>query len=213
MNVRVLALGLAATIAWTAVWAYPTSTNLAPSSEVMEDGEVRLEFSTVSYGGLFRSGTERYAFSQFGLRHMEWGLDIYRCPDDDGNYKTRLALNLKARILQESKQRPTLAVGILDIGKGLTASPYAVFGKTWGRSAWHLGLGRFNDNERWWAALEYPLNSRLWFVFDRISGNDGYSGFGIYWSLNRNFELGVALGIPNKGKNDLSILLNFAWTQ
>ncbi len=210
---RVLTFGLAVTIAWTAVWAYPTSTNLVPSSEVMEEGAVRLELSTVSYGGLFRSGTERYAFSQFGWRHMEWGLDIYRYPDDDGNYKTCLAFNLKARILQESKQRPTLAVGILDVGKGLTVSPYAVLGKTWGRSIWHFGFGRFDDTERWWVAVEYPLNSQIWFAFDRLSGHDGYSSFGIYWSLNRNLELGVALGVPNKGKNDHAILLNFAWTQ
>lgn len=38
------------------VWAYPTSTNLAPSSEVMGGGEVRLEISTVSYGGFFVPG-------------------------------------------------------------------------------------------------------------------------------------------------------------
>lgn len=210
---RVLTLGLALTIAWTTVWAYPTSTNLTPSSEVMEDGEVRLEFSVVSYGGLFRSGTERYAFSQFGWRHIEWGLDIYRYPDNEGNYETRLAFNLKARILQESKQRPTLAVGVLDVGKGLTASPYAVLGKTWGRSIWHLGFGRFDGTERWWVSLEYPLNSQLWFAFDRLSGHDGCSSFGIYWSLSKNLELGIALGIPNKGGNDRSILLNFAWTQ
>ncbi len=201
------------TVMWSLVWAYPTSTNLIPSSEVMGDGEVRLEISTVSYGGLFRSGTERYFFSQFGWRCLEWGLDIYRYPDEVGNYKTCLAFNVKARVLREDKNRPTLALGILDVGKGLTASPYAVLGKTWGRTTLHLGLGRFCNNERWWVAAEYPLNSRLWFVFDRFSGHDGYSGFGVYWSLTENLEFGVALGIPNKGGNDRAILLNFSWTR
>ncbi len=210
---RVLAISLTLAIAWTVVWAYPTSTNLTPSSEVMGNGEVRLEILTVSYGGLFRSGTERYAYSQFGWRWLEWGLDIYRYLDEDGNYKTRLAFNVKARVLREDKNRPTLALGILDIGEGLTASPYAVFGKTWGRSIWHLGFGRFDDNERWWVAAEYPLNSQLWFVFDRISGRDGYSSFGVYWSLSENLEFGVALGIPNKGGNNRAILLNFSWTR
>lgn len=210
---RVLTLIFVATTAWTSVWAYPTSTNLTPSSEVMGDGEARLEISTVSYGGLFRSGTERYAFSQFGWRWLEWGCDIYRYPNDDGEYETRLAFNVKGRILRESKHRPTLAVGILDIGKGLTASPYAVIGKTLGRSVWHLGFGRFDGNERWWVAVEYPLNSRLWFVSDRLSGRDGFASFGIYWSLTENVELGVALGVPNKGGNDRAILLNLAWTR
>ncbi|MEZ8221455.1 Exopolysaccharide biosynthesis protein YbjH [Candidatus Fervidibacteria bacterium JGI MDM2 JNZ-1-D12] len=210
---RVLGIGLMVTVMWSLVWAYPTSTNLTPSSEVMGDGEVRLEISTVSYGGLFRSGTERYTYSQFGWRWLEWGLDIYRYPDEDGNYKTRLAFNVKARVLREDKNRPTLALGILDIGKGLTASPYAVLGKTWGRTTLHLGLGRFCNNERWWVAAEYPLNSRLWFVFDRISGCDGYSCFGIYLSLSENLELGIALGIPNESGNDRAILLNFSWTR
>lgn len=210
---RALTLVLATMVVCAVVWAYPTSTNLAPSSEVMRDGEVRLELSTVSYGGLFRSGTERYAFSQFGWRNLEWGLDIYRYPDDEGNYKTRWALNVKAMLLRETKHRPTLALGVFDIGKGLTASPYAVLGKTWGRSIWHLGFGRFDDNERWWVAVEYPLNSQLWFVADRISGRDGYACFGIYWSLSESLELGLAFGIPNKGESDKAFLLNLAWTR
>lgn len=210
---RVLILGLVMAVACALAWAYPTSTNLAPSSEVMGDGETRLEISTVSYGGLFRSGTERYAYSQFGWRKLEWGLDIYRYPADNGSYKTHLAFNMKARIWEENERRPTLVVGVLDVGKGLTASPYAVFGKTWGRSTWHLGVGRFCDNERWWIAMEYPLNSQILFVFDRLSGRDGYSCLGIYWSLTESFELGVALGIPNRGGNDRQIILNFAWTR
>ncbi|MCX7778509.1 MAG: hypothetical protein N2381_10735, partial [Armatimonadetes bacterium] len=85
-----------------------------------------------------------------------------------------------------------LALGVLDIGKGLTASLYAVLGKTLGRSTWHLGFGRFDDSKRWWIAVEYPLNSQLQLIFDRISGHDGYFCFGIYWSLNQNLELGLA---------------------
>jgi len=210
---RTVILVLATMFVWAVIWAYPTSTNLAPSSEVMEDGEVRLELSTVSYDGLFRSGTERYAFSQFGWRNLEWGLDIYRYPDNDGNYKTRWAFNVKARLLQETGHRPTVAVGILDVGRGLTTSPYAVLGKSWGRSVWHLGFGRLDDNERWWLAVEYPLNSRVWLTADRISGRDGYASFGIYWSPTKNLELGFALGIPNKSGNEKAFLLNLAWTQ
>lgn len=209
---RVLILVLMVMLSWTSVLAYPTSTNLTPSSEVMGDGEVRLEIFTVSYGGLFCSGTERYAFSQFGWGWLEWGLDIYRYPDDKGNHKTRLAFNMKARIFQEEKQRPALSLGVLDVGKGLTASPYAVLGKTLGHSTWHLGFGRFDDNERWWVAIEYPLNSKLWFVFDRLSGRDGYSCLGIYWSLNKNLDLGLAFGVPNRNGNERTILLNFSWT-
>lgn len=179
----------------------------------MGNGELRLEISTVSYGGLFRSGTERYAYSQFGWRNVEWGFDIYRYPDDSGNYKTRLAFNLKAKLLEEKRQRPSLVIGVLDVGKGLTASPYAVFGKTWGRSTWHLGLGRFCGNERWWIAVDYPLDSQILLVLDRISGRDGYYSLGVYWSLTENLELGVALGIPNRGGNDRQIILNFAWTR
>ena len=103
----------------------------------MDDGEVRLEISALSYGGFFRSGTERYAFNQFGWRRLEWGFDIYRYPDEDGNYETRWAFNAKIKLWDETAKRPTLAAGVLDIGKGLTASPYAVLGKSWGRSVWH----------------------------------------------------------------------------
>ncbi|MCX7642354.1 MAG: YjbH domain-containing protein [Armatimonadetes bacterium] len=210
---RVLVLSLTVMILWAKMWAYPTSTNLAPSSEVMGKGEVRLELSTVSYGGLFRSGTEYYAYSQFGWHRLEWGFDIYRYPDGNGSYKTRLAFNVKARILDENGQSPSLVIGVLDVGKGLTASPYAVFGKTWGRSTWHLGIGRFCNNERWWVAAEYLLTSQLLLVIDRLSGRDGYSSLGVYWSLTENLELGVAVGIPNSSRNERAILLSLSWTR
>lgn len=193
------------------VWAYPTSTNLAPSSEVMGGGEVRLEISTVSYGGLFRSGTERYLFSQFGWRGLEWGLDIYRCQGEDGDCKTRWAFNTKVKVWDETESRPTLAVGILDVGKGLKSQPYAVLGKSQGRAVWHLGFGRLEENERWWLAIEYPLNSQVRFVADRVSGRDGCTSLGIYWALTERFELGIAVGVPNRNSNDRTITLNFSW--
>ena len=112
-----------------------------------------------------------------------------------------------------TRQRsPTLALSVLDVWKGLTVSTYAVLGKSWGRSVWHLGFGRFDDNERWWIAVEYPLSSQLRVIADRLSGKDGYASFCIYWSLNEKVELGIALGIPNKGQNEQAILLNFSWT-
>jgi hypothetical protein len=111
-------------------WSSPTSTNLAPSSEVMGDGEIRLEISIVSYGGFMRSGTEHYTFSQFGRRRLEWGFDIYCCPDENGNYTKRLAFNAKIKLWDETAKRPILALGVLDIGKCLTASPHAVLGKS-----------------------------------------------------------------------------------
>jgi hypothetical protein len=75
-----------------------------------------------------------------------------------------------------------------------------------------LGFGRFDGNERWWLAVEYPLRSRLWFIADKLSGSDAHTSFGIYWSLNEKVELGIALGIPNKGQNERAVLLNFSWT-
>ncbi len=142
------------------VVAYPTSTNFVPSAGMLGDGERLYELSFTSYGGLFRSGTERYVFSQFGWRNLEWGLDLYHIPDDNGDYQKRWALNLKAQVWQEKGNRPSLVVGVLDVGKGLTAAPYAVLGKTRGRSAWHLGLGRLGQNERWWVAWEYQITNR-----------------------------------------------------
>jgi hypothetical protein len=75
-----------------------------------------------------------------------------------------------------------------------------------------LGFGRFDDNERWWVAVEYPLSSQLRVIADRLSGKDAYTSFGIYWSLNEKVELGIALGFPNKGQNERAILLNLSWT-
>ncbi|MGQ9462124.1 MAG: YjbH domain-containing protein [Candidatus Fervidibacter sp.] len=209
---RSLVLLLSMIFVCARVLAYPTSTNLTPSSEVIGEGEVRLEISTVSYEGLFRSGTERYLFSQFGWRRLEWGLDIYRYQDEDGDYKTRWAFNTKVKVWDETESRPTLAVGILDVGKGLKSSLYAVLGKSQGKAFCHLGFGRFDENERWWLAIEYPLNSQVWFVADRFSGRDGYTSLGIYWALTERFELGIAAGIPNKNSNDRTITLNFSWT-
>lgn len=207
-----LLLGLTAVV-WTFAWSYPTSTNLVPSSETMGHGEIRLELSTVSYKGLFRSGTEKYVFSQFGWRNWEWGFDLYRYPDEKGDYETRWAFNVKVRLWSETERRPTIALGILDAGKGLVASPYAVLGKSFGRSNWHLGFGRLSGNERWWTAVEYPLNSRLLIVADKLSGCDAHSSIGIYWSLSKNWELGLAFGFPNGSKSDKVILLNLAWTR
>ncbi|MCS7263759.1 MAG: YjbH domain-containing protein [Armatimonadetes bacterium] len=197
----------------TLVWSYPTSTNLVPSSETMGHGEIRIEISTVSYGGLFRSGTERYAFSQFGWRNLEWGFDIYDYPSENEGYETRWAFNFKVRLWDETDKRPTLSVGILDLGKGLVASPYAVFGKSLGKSTWHWGLGRIGGNERWWVAFEYPINSKLLIVADKLSGKDAFASVGFYWSLNKNLELGIAIGFPNDGQNQRAILLNLAWTR
>jgi len=105
-----------------------------------------------------------------------------------------------------------LVVGALDIGKGLTISPYAVLGKSLGRSIWHLGFGRLGGNGRWWVAVEYPLSSRLKVVTDRLFGKDAYTGFSVYWSLNEKVELGIVLGIPNKSQNERAIPLTLSWT-
>ncbi len=204
-------LALAVLMLPRAVAAYPTSTNLTPSAEVLSEGEKRYEVSFNSYGGLFRSGTERYLFSQFGWRNLEWGVDFYRYPDDDGNYRTRWAFNAKLRLWEETQRRPALAVGILDVGAGLKASPYAVLGKSVGRSVWHLGAGRFDDAERWWLAWEYELSPRWLLVVDRLSGRDGHSCVGLYWQFTRQLELGVVVGFPHRGDNDRLFILNLAW--
>lgn len=208
---RSMMLLLSALLTCALGWTYPTSTNLAPSSEVMSDGKLRLEVSATSYGGLFRSQTERYIYSQFGWRKLEIGLDIYRYPDEDGNYETRWAFNVKAKVWNKGKNRPALAVGICDIGKGLVSSPYAVLGKTSGRSLWHLGFGRFGGNERWWIAVEYPLNSWISLVCDRLSGSDAHTSLGVYWSLSEEVELSVAFAYPHRKQNEEAIFLTFTW--
>ena len=68
----------------------------------MGDGEIRLEISIVSYGGFMRLGTEHYIFSQFGRRRLEWGFDIYHCPNEDGNYTKRWAFNAKIKLWDET---------------------------------------------------------------------------------------------------------------
>ncbi len=196
---RGLLLGWVVVLICSVVMAYPTSTNLAPSAGMLGDGERLYEISFTSYGGLFCSGTERYAFSQFSWRNLEWGLDLYHIPDDNGDYQKRWALNLKAQVWKEKGNRPSLVVGILDVGKGLTAAPYAVFGKTKGRSAWHLGSGRLGQNERWWVAWEYQIANRWLLAVDRLSGQDGYTGVGLYWRFNRCMEVSVAVGFPHRG--------------
>jgi hypothetical protein len=104
------------------------------------------------HGSLTYTQTDPYEHISFFLQPMEWLETGFRYtsvinrlygPAIAGNqpYKDK-SIDVKVRLLEESRYMPALALGLRDItGTGLFSGEYVVAGKRYGRADWSLGMG------------------------------------------------------------------------
>lgn len=106
----------------------------------------------VGHGALTYTQTDPYEHLNFFLQPMDWMETGFRYtsvinrlygPSIAGNqpYKDK-SIDVKVRLLEESRYVPALAVGLRDItGTGLFSGEYVVAGKRYGRWDWSMGMG------------------------------------------------------------------------
>lgn len=104
------------------------------------------------HGSMTYTQTDPYEHLNFFLQPMDWLETGFRYtsvinrlygPAIAGNqpYKDK-SIDVKVRLLEESRYAPALALGLKDVtGTGLFSGEYVVAGKRYGRADWSLGMG------------------------------------------------------------------------
>ena len=112
----------------------------APTARFAEEGEVYLSYSqTQPY--------QRYSLTVQALPWLESTLGYTRAPgaveqQNNGDNSVDKRLDIKFRLLEESRYLPQLALGLRDLaGTGLFAGEYLVASKRWHNVDFSLGLG------------------------------------------------------------------------
>lgn len=190
--------------------AFPTSSNVIPTADMLEAGQVRLEVENDGYTRPFDSDSESFVLTQVGITNwLEVGVDAF---DIDVAHDATLPVNAKLSLLSEREWVPALAVGAMDIVKGSSPSVYAAVAKDFGPLRAHLGWLRSDKDDSLIAGADYSVSENLYVLSDWTSGPQGYLTFGIWQRVVDELWLNAAVGRANDLENKALVLLNLSYT-
>ncbi|MCS7225342.1 MAG: hypothetical protein NZ959_12445 [Armatimonadetes bacterium] len=193
------------TVSWAG--AYPTSLNVIPTAEVLESGQMRLELEQEGFPSLTSSRAHSLILFQMGLgRSWEVGIDFY-----DVRRSQEPFLNAKFQIQRQVRRQPSLAVGVLNVGRRGTPAFYAAMSQRVGSGGIHLGAMKRAGRGDWLLGAEYPVGPRLWLLSDWTSERDGWITLGVYGEWASGFGVTVAYGRPNRSSGSHLLLVNLLW--
>jgi hypothetical protein len=190
-------------------WAYPTSLNIMPTADVLDQGALAVEIESDGEPTPVSPGSEVGLFTQLGVAScLEIGWDV--CGLEAESYTV---LNAKWRLVEESGARPAVAVGLLDPTHGRLLSPWYVVAT---RYLGDVGVhGGYLDDGRGRAMLgfESALAERTWLLADWISGPGAYHTFGVYHELTDRLSVNLYYGRGNDRAAGHFVGLNLRWEQ
>jgi len=176
-----LALAAALLAVASLAGAYPTSLNIIPSADVLEQGQGRLELEW-NVDPSASAGSTLGAYLQAGLTNrLEVGLDVL-----DLTRQADWQLNLKWLVCPEGASAPAIAVGLMDAGEGLLDNAYLMLSRQMGQFRAHGGLSRTAGTQGLFG-LEYYWDEQTGVVTDWTTGPEGYATLGLW----RDFGGGV----------------------
>lgn len=187
--------------------AFPTSSNLIPTADMLEAGSLRTEFENDGAPGLFGQDAESYMLLQYapGPR-LEVGLDLYSMGDSNSP-----VFNAKWLALAERPGRPALALGAMELGPDYSPSSYLVATKDVGRNLrMHLGGAFCDGTQALLLGAELQVGRRDYLLTDWASWPAGYVSLGIYHELAPGLAVNLAYGWPNDPEQSGLVLLNIS---
>jgi hypothetical protein len=210
------------TMAQTAIFNAPsTDTQDADTTNISAD--LSAHFASYRKGGFATYGPSMI----HGLRDdLELGLNLY-FTRHEGPDAAELQPHIKWRFLDEDKAGIAVAVGsvlFLPLNDAAGSRPHVVLYANAARSFKDLRLTAggyhvagaeegFGNRSGGFAGLEKPLNDKITFVADWISGNNklGHGTAGIRFAVTsaQTLELGYSFGNTRYGNNYLSAFYSF----
>jgi hypothetical protein len=189
--------------------AYPTSSNLIPTADMLEAGSLRLEFENDGAPGLFGPEADSYLLLQYAPHsRLEVGLDLYSVAADND-----LLFNAKWLVAGEKERRPALAVGVLEVGKGYPVTQYLVATKDTGDGLrLHAGGAACDGDRALLLGAEQTLGDSDYLLADYATWPAGHVSLGIYHEWRSGVGLNLACAWPNDPEAPVLLLLNVSRT-
>ena len=162
---------------------------------MLQVSSLRIEFENDGAPRLLGPQAESYLLLQWAPHpRLEVGLDLYSVGSSN-----RSLLNAKWLARTEGKGRPALGLGVLELGKGYTATGYLVATKDVGRGLrLHAGGALRGGSGALLLGMEQQIGRKDYLLADYASWPDGYLSLGIY----REFSSGVAINLAYAWPND-----------
>jgi hypothetical protein len=208
MKLRLLAI-LMLSMTTTAAFAFPTSSNIIPTADMLDAGSLRAEFENDGAPCLFGPAAESYVLVEYAPDpRLELGADLYSAGSSND-----LLLNAKWLLCSEDNARPAVAVGCMELGSGFTPTSYLVATKDVGRGLrLHLGDAASGGSQSALFGVEKQIGEQDYLLADYASWSAGYATLGVYHEINQHVAVNLAYGRPNeRGESDL-VILNVSWT-
>lgn len=134
----------------------------------------------------------------FGER-FEAGVDFDLSEDAD----PRVLLNAKYQLSRDAEGTKLLALGVCNLGSGITASPYLVGTRDFGTHRGHLGVIRTEEADRAFVGVDKALSDKVTGMVDYTAGEENYSSVGISYQYDDRFGVLAGLQFPNAGGETL----------
>lgn len=178
----------------SALFAFPTSSNVIPTADVLAPGQIRIETQNERYGGLHDvNDSENLLSIEAGVTpRLQVGLDIHVL-SDDGSY----GLGARYLFVRGTRESPAVAVGVTDVMKSSAPTTYAVITTPLGPLRGHLGTTHKNGHMFLISGVDFHARDDLYLLCDWTSGPDGYLTIGTYQRVGGDAWVNVVIGRPN----------------
>lgn len=181
---------------------------LIPTADVLGQGEYCIEPQIDDTFGGDESATRILNF-QFGLTpRFEMGLDF----DVSDEADTRSYLNAKYLAVAGGENKPAVALGICNIGKNSSSSPYIVGTQEFTSVRAHLGVMRIDRKNRLFIGADRPVSDKLTLMADYTAGDENYSSVGFDYAVTEKFSIFGGILIPNDSDADTGFSLHLVFS-
>jgi hypothetical protein len=179
---------------------------LIPTAETVGADQFSLDLQVD--GSFPRQATDTYIINtEFGFGpRFEAGVDF----DLSEEAESRTFFNAKYLLTEDREKAPALALGITNVAEGVQAVPYLVMSHDFQSLRGHLGVGRFEDKNRWFAGMDRGIAENLTFMADYTSGAENASSVGLNYEFNDCWSVCLGAMFPNEG-GESGFSFHLAW--
>lgn len=201
---------LALTVGAAAVCACPTVLNVMPTADTMAQGWYTVQAEGIANDSPLGDDATRSLLTEFGAcPNVEVGVDLV-----DMQNESDWTFDAKWRVIQETAERPAVALGLLNINRGRDRGYYATGAKSIGRAGLrlHAGLLHVDDNTSGMVGAEAEILPGTAVIADWITGSDGTLGLGLAQALDARYGVQVFYLDNNSSRGgEDSVALNLCW--
>ncbi len=204
-----LLVALALLTTTTVVWGFPTSSNIIPTADMLEVGNLRIELENDGAPHLFGPAAESCMLLEYAQNpRLELGADLYSVGSSND-----IVFNGKWLACSEKHGRPAVAVGCMELGSGFPPTSYLVATKDIGRGLrLHFGGAASGGSRATLFGVDKQIGEKDYLLADCASWSVGYRGLGIYHEIRPGVAVNLAYALPNTRSESNLVILNVAWT-